>query len=73
MGWISKEGSMESFAKGGKVKRTKSQKQRKKEVMEAHLSPRDKFKGTDEEFIKSAMEKRKAKKLARTIAKKSKK
>ena len=41
--------------------------------MEANLSPRDKFKGTDEEFIKSAMEKRKAKKLARTIAKKSKK
>ena len=78
MGWINKEGSMESFAKGGKVKtdrelsheetrrrmrkRTKSQKQRKKEIMEARLSARDKFKGTDEEFIKSRKKGRKSKK-----------
>ena len=62
MGWINKEGSMESFAKGGKVKRTKSRKQRKKEVMEANLSARDKFKGTDEEFIKSRKKGRKSKK-----------
>ena len=73
MGWINNEGSMASFAKGGKVKtdrelsheetrrrmrkRTKSRKQRKKEVMEANLSPRDKFKGTDKEFIKSRKKK----------------
>ena len=59
MGWINNEGSMASFKKGGKVKRTKSQKQRKQEVMEANLSPRDKFKGTDEEFIKSRKKKSK--------------
>ena len=69
MGWIQDKGSMASFEKGGKVKtdrelsheetrrrmrrRAKSYSKRKKEMMEANLSPRDKFKGTDEEFIKS--------------------
>ena len=31
-------------------------------MMEANLSPRDKFKGTDEEFIKSRKKGRKSKK-----------
>ena len=57
MGWINNEGSMASFKKGGKVKKKpsykKTKQERKMEVIEANLSPRDKFKGTDEEFIKS--------------------
>ena len=78
MGWIQDKGSMASFEKGGKVitdrelsheqrrrrmrRRAKSYSKRKKEMMEANLSPRDKFKGTDEEFIKSRKKGRKSKK-----------
>ena len=46
MGWINKEGSMESFKKGGKVKKKpsykKTKQERKMEVIEANLSPWEK-------------------------------